>query len=138
VGSRDLHITQSEGCHTKEGWGQELKSTLNIIFKYHRLELTILNNCSIVLLLWTFSLHVCTIYCMYILLNLTYTKRFAHLYLGYKLSQSFWVSVQIYMLEAKLLLFIIIVMTFAIFSISSGVFSLLGTLFLSPWCFQVT
>ncbi len=65
-----------------------LKSTLSIIFKYHRLELIVLNNCSIILLVWTSFLNVCTISCMYIFLNLIYTKRFAHLDLSYELSQS--------------------------------------------------
>jgi len=40
------------------------------------------------------------------------------------------------MLEAELLLLIITIMTFIIFSISSGVFSLLGTLFLNPQHFD--
>jgi hypothetical protein len=75
---------------------------------------------------------------MYILLNLIYIKRFAHLDLGYKLNQVLEYNVYIYMLEAELLLLIIIVMTSTIFSISSGVFSLSGTLLLNPWCFHVT
>jgi hypothetical protein len=73
----------------EQGLGSKiLKSTLNIIFKYHRSNPTILNYCSIILLVWTSFLHVCTISCMYILLNLIFTKRFAHLDLSYKLSQS--------------------------------------------------
>jgi len=69
-----------------------LKSTLSIIFKYHKLEPTILNNYSIILLVWTSFLHVCTISCMYILLNIIHIKRFAYIDLGYKLSQSFGVQ----------------------------------------------
>ncbi len=63
-----------------------LESTLSINFQHHRSQPKILNNCSILLIVWTSSLHVCTISYMYISLNLIYTKRFAHLDLKIKSS----------------------------------------------------